>query len=72
VKMEILCTKRLDNLGIVMGTLREFGIIDLIDQKIGKDDQHNISTGEAIAAMVMNGLGFCKSPIITNTTIFSN
>lgn len=63
MKMEILCTKRLDNLGIVMGTLREFGIIDLIDQKIGEDAQHNISTGEAIAAMVMNGLGFVSRPL---------
>ena len=34
--MEILCTKRLNNLGIVMGTLKEFGIINLIDQKSGK------------------------------------
>lgn len=61
--MEILYTKRLDNLGIVMGTLREFGIIDLIDQKIGKDAQHNVSAGEAIAAMVMNGLGFLSRPL---------
>lgn len=61
--MEILYTKRLDNLGIVMGVLREFGIIDLIDQKIIKDDQHNVSAGEAIAAMVMNGLGFLSRPL---------
>jgi len=61
--MEILYIKRLDNLGIVIGTLREFGIIDLTDQKIGKDNQHNISTGEAIAAMVMNGLGFVSRPL---------
>ena len=61
--MEILCTKGLDNLGIVMGTLREFGIIDFIDQKMGGDGQHNISTGEALAAMVMNGLGFVSRPL---------
>lgn len=69
-EMEILCTKRLDNLGIVMGTLREFGIIDLIDQKIGNDDQHNISTGEAIAAMVMNGLGFVSRPLSLTPQFF--
>ena len=38
--MEVLHTKRLDNLGIVMGTLKEFGIIDLIDQKIGKNNRN--------------------------------
>lgn len=68
--MEILCTKRLDNLGIVMGTLREFGIIDLIDQKIGKDDQQNVSTGEAVAAMVMNGLGFVSRPLSLTPQFF--
>jgi len=61
--MEILHTKRLDNLGIVMGALKEFGIINLIDQKIGKNDQNIISTGEAVAAMVMNGLGFVSRPL---------
>ena len=61
--MDILHTKRWDNLGIVMGVLREFGIIGLIDQKIIKDDQHNVSAGEAVAAMVMNGLGFVSRPL---------
>jgi hypothetical protein len=32
--MEILGTKRLDHLGLVMGTLRELGVIELINQKI--------------------------------------
>lgn len=70
--MEILCTKRLDNLGIVMGTLREFGIIDLIDQKMGRGDQENVSAGEAIAAMVMNGLGFASRPLSLTPHFFSN
>lgn len=69
-KMEILYTKRLDNLGIVMGTLREFGIIDLIDQKIGINNQHNVSTGEAVAAMVMNGLGFVSRPLSLTPQFF--
>ncbi len=33
--MEILGTKRLDHLDLVMGTLRELGVIELINQKIG-------------------------------------
>ena len=69
-EMEILCSKRLDNLGIVMGTLKEFGIIDLIDQKIGKEDQQNVSTGEAVAAMVMNGLGFVSRPLSLTPQFF--
>lgn len=68
--MEILHTKRLDQLGLVMGTLNEFGIIDLIDQKIGKNDQYNVSTGEAVAAMVMNGLGFVSRPLSLTPQFF--
>src|SRR5580692_6414616 len=68
--MEILCTKRLDNLGIVMGTMKEFGLIDLIDQKIGSDNQQNVSTGEAVAAMVMNGLGFVSRPLSLTPQFF--
>lgn len=70
IEMEILSTKRLDNLGIVMGTLREFGIIDLIDKKVGTDNQHNVSTGEAVAAMVMNGLGFVSRPLSLTPQFF--
>ena len=68
--MEILCSKRLDNLGIVMGTFREFGLIDLIDQKLGKNDQNIISSGEAVAAMVMNGLGFMSRPLSLSPQFF--
>ena len=68
--MEVLQTKRLDNLGVVMGTLRAFGIIDLIDQKLGKSDQQSISTGEAVAAMVMNGLGFVSRTLSLTPQFF--
>ena len=68
--MEILRTRRLDHLGLVMGTLKEFGVINLIDQKITKDDQHTVSTGEAIAAMVMNGLGFVNRPLSLTPQFF--
>lgn len=70
VRMEILCTKRLDNLGIVMGTLKELGIIDLIDKKVGRDDQQKVSTGEAVAAMVINGLGFVGRPLSLTPQFF--
>lgn len=68
--MEILGTKRLDNLGIVMGTLKELGIIELIDQKVGTNDQHHVSTGEAVAAMIMNGLGFVSRPLSLTPQFF--
>jgi hypothetical protein len=55
--MTILQTKRLDHLGLVMGTFQELGLIQLIDQILGVDPQAKLTHGQAIAAMVLNGLG---------------
>ena len=68
--MEILGVKRLDNLGIVMGTLKELGIIELIDQKVDKNEQHHIITGEAVVAMIMNGLGFISCLLSLTPQLF--
>jgi transposase len=70
--MEILQTKRLDHLGLVMGTLRELGIIDLINQRIGANTEYNVSTGEVVAAMVMNGLGFVSRPLSLTPQFFES
>ena len=70
--MEILDVKRLDHLGLVMGTLREYGIIDLIDLKLGVNPQHKLSTGEIIAAMIINGLGFVGRPLSLTPQFFES
>jgi transposase len=67
--MKILQTKRLDHLGMV-GAMKELGIIELIDQKMGINNQHKVSTGEAMAAMVMNGLGFVSRPLSLTPQFF--
>ncbi len=57
--MEILKTERPDHLGIVMGTIKELGIVKFIDNKINNSSSnYKISIGQAVAAMVVNGLGF--------------
>lgn len=70
--MHIIKTKRLDHLGLVMGTLREFKIIELIDQLLGVDQAYNISTGEAVAAMIINGLGFVSRPLSLTPLFFQS
>jgi len=68
--MENDAKMKISHLGVVMGALREFVIIDLIDQKIGKDNQKKVSTGEAVAAMAMNGLGFVSRPLSLTPQFF--
>lgn len=64
-----LSIKRLDHLGIVAGTIKDLGIIELIDDRLKKDNQSVLTQGEATAAMILNGLGFV-SRVLTLTPQF--
>jgi transposase len=68
--MEILTTKRLDHLGLVMGIMNDFGLIDFINERIPQKEQNNVSAGEAVAAMVINGLGFTNCPLSLTPQFF--
>ena len=49
----------LDHHGLVAGIVRELGISERIDSRIVRSDPRSIvSTGTAVAAMIVNGLGF--------------
>ena len=50
-------SRRVDHLGIVAGMIRKVGMIKLIDDLLGVDDQNEVTPGEAVASMIMNGLG---------------
>ena len=54
--------KRLDHLGIIAGVIKDLKLIESIDQRLQKDKngQEMITPGEAIAGMIMNGLGFSE------------
>ncbi|MCB9281543.1 MAG: IS1634 family transposase [Lewinellaceae bacterium] len=52
-------SKTLDHLGLVAGMCREIGISEIIDTYCGSDSTEQIvSTGKALEAMILNGLGF--------------
>ncbi|MEA3303873.1 MAG: IS1634 family transposase [Pseudomonadota bacterium] len=50
-------TQRIDHLGIVAGISHEIGLVEQIDQKVGKVGR-KVSCGQAVLAMVLNALGF--------------
>jgi transposase len=64
--------KRLDHLGIVAGVIKDLKLIETIDQRLQKDknDQEMITPGEAIAGMIMNGLGFSDRPLSLTPQFF--
>ena len=70
--MEDLKVERLDHLGIISGVIKELGIIEMIDNRIAPDDQEEITTGEAVAGMLLNGLGFSQRPPSLTPQFFAN
>lgn len=70
--MQKVLIKRIDHLGIVAGTIRDLGIIKLIDELLGIDKNETITSGEAIAGMIINGLGFVDSPLMLTPQFFEH
>ena len=54
----MIATYTLNNLGLVAGTCNELGIAKYVDTIIPPDPQQKVTTGQAIVAMIINGLGF--------------
>ncbi len=50
-------TQNLDHLGIVAGVCQEIDLIGQIDARV-PDTGRTVSVGQAVQAMVLNGLGF--------------
>jgi len=51
-------TYTLGHLGIVASTCKELRIANIIDTLIPSDPQQKVTTGQAVIAMIINGLGF--------------
>lgn len=49
--------ERLDHLGIVAGIGREIGLVDYFNE-LDTQDHERVSLGQAVLAMILNGLGF--------------
>ena len=70
--MENINVKRLDHLGVISGIMKELGISRLIDSRIPAEDLEEITTGEAIEGMILNGLGFSDRPLSLTPQFFEN
>ncbi|RME08212.1 MAG: IS1634 family transposase [Bacteroidetes bacterium] len=53
----------LNHLGIVAGIIDEMGLVEAINHQIAPHPQQIVSTGVAIKAMILNGLGFVSAPL---------
>lgn len=53
----------IDHLGIVAGIVDETGLVEEIDRRVGVHPQEHLSCGQAVKAMILNGLGFLSAPL---------
>src|ERR687897_3069191 len=63
----------LDHLGLVAGMFDELGIGDVLDQATQQNpDMRDLTVGEAVKAMVLNGLGFINLALYLVPKFFHN
>ncbi len=70
--MEQVRVERLDHLGLIASVIKDIGLIDMIDRRLVPDDQEVITPGEAVAGMILNGLGFAHRPLSLTPQFFAN
>jgi len=64
--------KRLDHHGIVAGVIKDLNIIGMIDERLNTYSDEKLSAGEAVAGMIINGLGFSNRPLTLTPQFFEN
>lgn len=63
----------LDHLGLVAAMIEELGIVEIIDSAIVQDHSQSIvSVGQAVKAMILNGLGFSHRALYLTPKFFEN
>lgn len=64
--------ERLDHLGVIAGVIKDLKLVEFIDERIPRDTREEISCGEAVAGMILNGLGFSDRPLTLTPQFFEN
>ena len=66
-------SKLLNHLGLVAGMYDEIGLGELIDNLIPQDKEKRVvSVGQAVKAMVLNGLGFANRALYLTPHFFQD
>lgn len=53
----------IDHSGIVAGVIDEMGLVEHINQRLKQHPLQVVSPGQAVKAMILNGLGFVSAPL---------
>ena len=70
--MESVRVERLDHLGLIASVINDLGLVKMIDARLNPDEQEEITPGEAVKGMILNGLGFANRPLSLTPQFFAN
>ena len=70
--MEKVRVERLDHLGVIAAVIKDLGLIDMINARLVPDPQEVLTPGEAVAGMILNGLGFANRPLSLTPQFFAS
>jgi transposase len=70
--MESLRVERLDHFGLVASMIHDLRLMEMIDARLVPDEQEDLTPGEAVAGMILNGLGFTTRPLSLTPQFFAN
>ena len=64
--------ERLDHLGVIASVIKDIGLIHMINARLVPNAQEVITPGEAVAGMILNGLGFANRPLSLTPQFFAS
>jgi transposase len=70
--MEKVRVERLDHLGVIAAVINDLGLLDMINARLVPDPQEGLTPGEAVAGMILNGLGFAHRPLSLTPQCFAS
>lgn len=58
-----ISVQTVNHLGIIAGLVDEIGLVEQIDQFLGRHPKEVVSAGQVVKAMIINGLGLVSAPL---------
>jgi transposase len=69
---EEIQTANMDHHGLVAALCKDLKIAERIDERLEFDPQRKVSPGQAVVAMILNGLGFTNRRLYLTTQFFAS
>lgn len=63
--------ENLDHLGLIAGVIDELGLVELTDGELKTHKLQQVSPGQVVKAMILNGLGFVSAPLYLFSEFFA-